>query len=106
MTGNSLTDLLLENLKELDDDQLKEFKWKLSHTKYKELKPLSRGQVKHLDRTDLADTMISSYMEVGALEVTLEILKNMTLNDLAGRLKEDLQKCNHIFNLSCFSYKF
>nr|XP_023663798.1 NACHT, LRR and PYD domains-containing protein 6-like [Paramormyrops kingsleyae] len=91
---NSLTDLLLENLKELDDDQLKEFKWKLSHTKYKELKPLSRGQVKHLDRTDLADTMISSYMEVGALEVTLEILKNMTLNDLAGRLKEDLQKCN------------
>ncbi|XP_072566642.1 NACHT, LRR and PYD domains-containing protein 3-like isoform X1 [Paramormyrops kingsleyae] len=91
---NSLTDLLLENLKELDDDQLKEFKWKLSHTKYKELKPLPRGQVKHLDRTDLADTMISSYMEVGALEVTLEILKNMTLNDLAGRLKEDLQKCN------------
>ncbi|XP_072566652.1 NLR family CARD domain-containing protein 3-like isoform X2 [Paramormyrops kingsleyae] len=91
---NSLTDLLLENLKELDDDQLKEFKWKLSHTKYKELKPLPRGQVKHLDRTDLADTMISSYMEVGALEVTLEILKNMTLNDLAERLKEDLQKCN------------
>ncbi|XP_072567694.1 NACHT, LRR and PYD domains-containing protein 3-like [Paramormyrops kingsleyae] len=95
---NSLTDLLLENLKELDDDQLKEFKWKLSHTKYKELKPLPRGQVKHLNRTDLADTMISSYMEVGALEVTLEILKNMTLNDLAERLKEDLQKCNQVRN--------
>ncbi|XP_048866372.1 NACHT, LRR and PYD domains-containing protein 12-like isoform X2 [Brienomyrus brachyistius] len=40
--------------------------------------------------------MISSYMEVGALEVTLEILKNMTLNDLAERLKEDLQKCNQV----------
>ncbi|XP_048866374.1 NACHT, LRR and PYD domains-containing protein 3-like isoform X2 [Brienomyrus brachyistius] len=95
---NSLTDLLLENLKELDDEELKEFKWKLSHTKYNELKPLPRGQVKHLDRTDLADTMISSYREVGALEVTLEILKNMTLNDLAERLKEDLQKCNQLVN--------
>nr|XP_023661377.1 protein NLRC3-like [Paramormyrops kingsleyae] len=90
---NSLADLLLDYLEELDGEELKKFKWKLSHTKYKELKPLPRGQVNHLDRTDLADT-ISSYMEVGALEVTLEILKNMTLNDLAERLKEDLQKCN------------
>ncbi|XP_048866371.1 NACHT, LRR and PYD domains-containing protein 12-like isoform X1 [Brienomyrus brachyistius] len=93
---NSLTDLLLENLEKLDDEELKNFKWRLSHTKYNELKPLPRGQVKHLDRTDLADTMISSYREAGALEVTLEILKNMTLNDLAERLKEDLQKCNQV----------
>ncbi|XP_072563531.1 protein NLRC3-like isoform X2 [Paramormyrops kingsleyae] len=90
----SLPNLLLEYLKELNDDELKEFKWKLSHTKYKELKPLPRGQVKDLDRTDLADTTISYYKEVGALRVTLEILKNMTLNDLAERLNEDLQKCN------------
>ncbi|XP_072566649.1 NLR family CARD domain-containing protein 3-like isoform X7 [Paramormyrops kingsleyae] len=94
--GNSLADLLLEYLEELDGEELKKFKWKLSHTKYKELKPLPRGQVKHLDRTDLADTMINSYMEVGALEVTLEILKNMTLNDLAERLKEDMQKCKQV----------
>ncbi|XP_072562733.1 uncharacterized protein [Paramormyrops kingsleyae] len=92
-TQNSLADLLLDYLKELDDDELKKFKWKLNRTKYKELKPLPRGQVKHLDRTDLADMMISYYMEVGAIEVTLEILKNMTLNDLAERLNEDLQKC-------------
>uniref|UniRef100_A0A3B3SWY7 Pyrin domain-containing protein n=1 Tax=Paramormyrops kingsleyae TaxID=1676925 RepID=A0A3B3SWY7_9TELE len=84
---------------------MKEFKWKLSHTKYKVLKPLPRGQVKHLDRIDLADRMISYYMEADALEVTLEILKNMNLNDLDERLNEDLQKCNHAFNFSCFSYK-
>nr|XP_023693062.1 NACHT, LRR and PYD domains-containing protein 12-like [Paramormyrops kingsleyae] len=91
-THNSLADLLLDYLKELDDYELKEFKWNLSHTKYKELKPLPKGQVKDLDRTDLADMMISYYMEDGALEVTLEILKNM--NDLAERLKADMQKCN------------
>uniref|UniRef100_A0A3B3SYX8 Pyrin domain-containing protein n=1 Tax=Paramormyrops kingsleyae TaxID=1676925 RepID=A0A3B3SYX8_9TELE len=95
--------LSLTSCAELDDYELKEFKWNLSHTKYKELKPLPKGQVKDLDRTDLADMMISYYMEDGALEVTLEILKNM--NDLAERLKADMQKCNRIFNLSCFSYK-
>ncbi|XP_072563828.1 NLR family CARD domain-containing protein 3-like isoform X2 [Paramormyrops kingsleyae] len=90
-TQTSLPNLLLEYLKELDDDELKEFKWKLSHTKYKELKPLPRGQVKDLDRTDLADTMISYYKEVGALQVTLDILKNMNLNDLAARLYNQLR---------------
>uniref|UniRef100_A0A3B3RGU6 Pyrin domain-containing protein n=1 Tax=Paramormyrops kingsleyae TaxID=1676925 RepID=A0A3B3RGU6_9TELE len=84
------------------EEELKEFKWKLSHIKYKELKSLPRGQVKDLDRTDLADKMISSYSEVDALNVMLDILKKMNLNDLAQRLNEDLQKGNHIFNLSCF----
>ncbi|XP_072567057.1 NACHT, LRR and PYD domains-containing protein 3-like isoform X2 [Paramormyrops kingsleyae] len=93
-TQTSLPDLLEEYLEELDDEELKKFKSKLSRTKYKELKPLPRGQVKVLDRTDLAGKMISSYSEVDALNVMLEILKNMTLNDLADRLKEDLQNCN------------
>uniref|UniRef100_A0A3B3S6M3 NACHT domain-containing protein n=1 Tax=Paramormyrops kingsleyae TaxID=1676925 RepID=A0A3B3S6M3_9TELE len=82
---------------------LKEFKWKLSHIKYKELKPLPRGQVKDLDRTDLANKMISSYSEVDALNVMLDILKKMKLNDLAQRLNEDPQMGNHIFNFSFFS---
>ncbi|XP_072571841.1 NLR family CARD domain-containing protein 3-like isoform X2 [Paramormyrops kingsleyae] len=42
----------------------------------------------------IADMMIRSYGEVGALKVTLEILKKMNLNDLVQRLNEDLQKCN------------
>uniref|UniRef100_A0A3B3R8M8 Pyrin domain-containing protein n=1 Tax=Paramormyrops kingsleyae TaxID=1676925 RepID=A0A3B3R8M8_9TELE len=82
--------------------ELKKFKSKLSRTKYKELKPLSRAQMKDLDRTDLADKMISSYSEVDALNVMLEILKKMNLNDLAQRMNEDLQQGNHMFNLSCF----
>nr|XP_023651859.1 protein NLRC3-like [Paramormyrops kingsleyae] len=87
----SLADLL-EYLEMLSDEELKKFKWKLSRTKYKELKPLPRGQVKDLDRTDLADMMISSYSEADALNVMLEILKNMNMNDLAQTLNEDLQK--------------
>nr|XP_023660657.1 protein NLRC3-like [Paramormyrops kingsleyae] len=90
-TQTSLPDLL-EYLEMLSDEELKKFKWKLSRTKYKELKPLPRGQVKDLDRTDLADMMISSYSERDALNVMLEILTNMNLNDLAQRLNEDLQE--------------
>nr|XP_023662850.1 NACHT, LRR and PYD domains-containing protein 12-like [Paramormyrops kingsleyae] len=90
-TQTSLADLLLDYLKELSEEDLKEFKWKLSHIKYKELKPLPRGQVKDLDRTDLANKMISSYSEVDALNVMLDILKKMKLNDLAQRLNEDPQ---------------
>ncbi|XP_072567081.1 apoptosis-associated speck-like protein containing a CARD [Paramormyrops kingsleyae] len=91
-TQTSLPDLLEEYLEELDDEELKKFKSKLSRTKYKELKPLPRGLVKGLDRTDLADKMINSYSEVDALNVMLEILKNMNLNGLAQRLNEDLQE--------------
>nr|XP_023666293.1 NACHT, LRR and PYD domains-containing protein 3-like [Paramormyrops kingsleyae] len=91
-TQTSLTDLLEDYLEELDDEELKKFKSKLSRTKYEELKPLSRAQMKDLDRTDLADKMISSYSEVDALNVMLEILKKMNLNDLAQRLNEDLQQ--------------
>ncbi|XP_048853449.1 NACHT, LRR and PYD domains-containing protein 12-like isoform X2 [Brienomyrus brachyistius] len=90
-TQTSLTDLLLDYLKDLSDDELKEFKLRLPVNK--ELKPLPKGQMKTSGRTDFAEMMMNSYSKAGALKVTLEILKKMNLNDLAQRLKEDLQKC-------------
>uniref|UniRef100_A0A3B3QF23 NACHT domain-containing protein n=1 Tax=Paramormyrops kingsleyae TaxID=1676925 RepID=A0A3B3QF23_9TELE len=112
----SLADLLLEYLEELDDEELKKFKWKLSRTKYKELKPLPWGQVKGFDIIDLANKMIDYYGEADALNVMIIILKNTNLNKLAQRLNEDLQietapkkrltedttvKCNDIFKPLC-----
>ncbi|XP_048867478.1 NACHT, LRR and PYD domains-containing protein 12-like [Brienomyrus brachyistius] len=92
-TQTSPADLLLDYLEELSDEELKEFKWKLNHTKYKELKPLSRGQLENLDRTDLTDKMISVYGEADALNIMLEMLRNMNLNDLDQRLNASgLQK--------------
>uniref|UniRef100_A0A3B3SHG6 Pyrin domain-containing protein n=1 Tax=Paramormyrops kingsleyae TaxID=1676925 RepID=A0A3B3SHG6_9TELE len=95
----SLPNLLLDYLEELSDEELKRFKWKLSNTKFKgysKLPPYSR--VKDLDITDFTELMIRSYGEVGALKVMLEVLKNMKLNGLVQRLKEDLQNGNHILN--------
>ncbi|XP_048858153.1 NACHT, LRR and PYD domains-containing protein 12-like [Brienomyrus brachyistius] len=91
-TQTSLADLLLGYLEELSDDDLKKFKWKLSNTRYEDSKLPPYSRVKVLDIIDFTDLMIRSYGEVGALKVTLEILKNMNLNDLVQRLNEDLQK--------------
>ncbi|XP_048856692.1 NACHT, LRR and PYD domains-containing protein 3-like isoform X2 [Brienomyrus brachyistius] len=88
----SLPDLLLQSLEELIDDELKKFKFNLNHLRYKEYQPIPRGQLENLNRTDLANKMIRSYGEVGALNVMLEILKKMNLNDLVQRLSKVLQK--------------
>ncbi|XP_048868802.1 NACHT, LRR and PYD domains-containing protein 12-like isoform X1 [Brienomyrus brachyistius] len=94
----SLAVLLLDYLKELSDEEQKEFKWNLSHMG---VKPIPRGQVMHLDKMDVIDMMIGSYSEEGALKVTLEILKKMNLNDLAQRLKKHLWKCNQAGSELC-----
>uniref|UniRef100_A0A3B3Q7H9 NACHT domain-containing protein n=1 Tax=Paramormyrops kingsleyae TaxID=1676925 RepID=A0A3B3Q7H9_9TELE len=80
--------------------ELTKIKYNLIHLAYEKYRRIPRGQLENLNRMGIADMMIRSYGEVGALKVTLEILKKMNLNDLVQRLNEDLQKCNHIFNLS------
>ncbi|XP_048866747.1 NLR family CARD domain-containing protein 3-like [Brienomyrus brachyistius] len=79
---------------ELTEDELNEIKYNLIHLEYEEYQRIPRGQLEKLDRIGIADMMIRSYGEVGAFKVTLEILKNMNLNDLAERL--NLQKCNQV----------
>ncbi|XP_048856694.1 NACHT, LRR and PYD domains-containing protein 12-like isoform X1 [Brienomyrus brachyistius] len=90
----SLPDVLLQSLEELIDDELKKFKFNLNHLRYKEYQPIPRGQLENLNRTDLAETMISSYGEVGAVEVMLELQKKMNPN-------EDLQKEKLIDKIKC-----
>nr|XP_023674484.1 NACHT, LRR and PYD domains-containing protein 3-like [Paramormyrops kingsleyae] len=87
--------LLLNYLKNLDDGELKEFKWHLSHIKYNKSKSIPEGQVKDLkERTDVVDLMINFYCEDGAPKVMHEILRRMNQNDLALKLNKDLQKSN------------
>ncbi|XP_072562554.1 protein NLRC3-like [Paramormyrops kingsleyae] len=90
----SLTVLLLRSLEELTEDELTKIKYNLIHLVNEKYQRIPRGQLEKLDRMGIADMMIRSYGEVGALKVTLEILKKMNLNDLVQRLNEDLQKCN------------
>uniref|UniRef100_A0A3B3QCR6 B30.2/SPRY domain-containing protein n=2 Tax=Paramormyrops kingsleyae TaxID=1676925 RepID=A0A3B3QCR6_9TELE len=93
-TQTSFADLLLHSLEDLTEDELNKIKYNLIHLAYEKYQRIPRGQLENLNRMGIADMMIRSYGEVGALKVTLEILKKMNLNDLVQRLNEDLQKCN------------
>ncbi|XP_048845776.1 protein NLRC3-like isoform X2 [Brienomyrus brachyistius] len=85
--------LLLDYLKNLNDDELKEFKWRLSHIRYYKSKSIPEGQVKDLkERTNVVDLMINFYCEDDAPKVMCEILRQMNQNDLAQKLNNDLQK--------------
>uniref|UniRef100_A0A3B3S3M3 Pyrin domain-containing protein n=1 Tax=Paramormyrops kingsleyae TaxID=1676925 RepID=A0A3B3S3M3_9TELE len=96
-TQTSLADLLLRSLEELTEDELTKIKYNLIHLAYEKYQQIPRGQLENLDRMGIADKMIRSYGEVGALKVTLQILKKMNMNDLVQRMNEDLQKGNHAF---------
>uniref|UniRef100_A0A3B3QGS2 Pyrin domain-containing protein n=1 Tax=Paramormyrops kingsleyae TaxID=1676925 RepID=A0A3B3QGS2_9TELE len=81
-TQTSLPNLLLRSLEELTEDELKKFKYNLIHLKYEKYQRIPRGLLENLDRSGIADMMIRSYGEVGALNVMLGILKKMNQNDL------------------------
>ncbi|XP_072567044.1 uncharacterized protein [Paramormyrops kingsleyae] len=88
----SLPDLLLRSLEELTEDDLNKIKFHLIHPAYEKYQPIPRGQLENLNRSDIADMMIRSYGEDGALNVMLGILKKMNQNDLVQRLGNILQK--------------
>uniref|UniRef100_A0A3B3QWG4 Pyrin domain-containing protein n=1 Tax=Paramormyrops kingsleyae TaxID=1676925 RepID=A0A3B3QWG4_9TELE len=87
-------ELLPGYLEELPEDELKKFKYNLIHLVHEKYQRIPRGQLELLDRMGIADIMIRSYGEVGALHVMLEILKRMNLNNLVQKLNKDLKKCN------------
>ncbi|XP_072558749.1 NLR family CARD domain-containing protein 3-like isoform X2 [Paramormyrops kingsleyae] len=91
-TQTSLAALLMHSLEELTKEELNTFTFYLIHLAYEKYQRIPRGQLENLNRSGIADMMIRSYGEVGALNVMLEVLKKMNRNDLVQRLDNILQK--------------
>uniref|UniRef100_A0A3B3TAB6 B30.2/SPRY domain-containing protein n=1 Tax=Paramormyrops kingsleyae TaxID=1676925 RepID=A0A3B3TAB6_9TELE len=91
-TQTSLAALLMHSLEELTKEELNTFTFYLIHVAYEKYQRIPRGQLENLNRSGIADMMIRSYGEVGALNVMLEVLKKMNRNDLVQRLDNILQK--------------
>ncbi|KAJ8362349.1 hypothetical protein AAFF_G00378420 [Aldrovandia affinis] len=87
-----LASILLDYLKELEEQEFKEFKWHLSQKVLKGFPPIPKGEVKSLDKMDAVDVMVKAYRTEGALKISLSVLRKMTQHDLAQRLERDLQK--------------
>ncbi|XP_031732078.1 NACHT, LRR and PYD domains-containing protein 12-like isoform X1 [Anarrhichthys ocellatus] len=77
---------LLATLKDLADEEFKEFKWYLQQAEVLGgFSPIPRSQLEKADRMDTVDEIIETY-EQNAVEVTIKVLKLINKNDLVQRL--------------------
>ncbi|XP_074854408.1 interferon-induced very large GTPase 1-like [Carettochelys insculpta] len=85
--AKTLKDHLLGTLEDLEEDDLKKFKFKLRGMPLKEdYENICWGTLKKADAIDLTETLISYYQEDYAVEVTVEALKSVNQRDLAEKL--------------------
>ncbi|XP_026196957.1 NLR family CARD domain-containing protein 3-like [Anabas testudineus] len=82
MTTPTREELLLRALKDLGDNELKEFKWYLQKSDVLGSFPIiHKSQLDKADRTDTVDQMLQTYCEK-TLEVTKKVLRKLHRNDL------------------------
>ncbi|XP_073703228.1 NACHT, LRR and PYD domains-containing protein 3-like [Garra rufa] len=85
-------DLLLDSLKKIAKDDLKEFQWHLE----KDHERISKSEMENADRLKTVDKMVDCFGAEEAVNVMVGILKKINQNDLAEQLenkhKQDLKK--------------
>ncbi|XP_039389998.1 apoptosis-associated speck-like protein containing a CARD [Mauremys reevesii] len=85
--GKKVRDHLVDTLEELGQDQFKRFKTKLNVFPVKEgYSNIPRGRLEKADVLDVCDMLISYYQEDYVVEVTVAVLTDINMWDLADRL--------------------
>ncbi|XP_048050978.1 NACHT, LRR and PYD domains-containing protein 12-like [Megalobrama amblycephala] len=79
----SVKELLVNSLKELVKDDLKEFQWYLKNHEY-----VSTSEMENTDVLDTVDKMVASFGPEEALKITVNILRKMNQNLLAEQLEK------------------
>lgn len=88
MSATTREELLLRALKDLGDNELKEFKWYLQKSEVLERFPvIPKSRLDKADRTDTVDQMLQTYCE-NTLEVTKKVLRKLDRNDLVRILSD------------------
>ncbi|XP_058644271.1 caspase b-like [Onychostoma macrolepis] len=78
--------LMLDALDELVKAEFKDFIWHLSNGVAEDIKPIPRGKLEEVDRSDVVDCMVKQYSD-DAGKITVQALRNIKQNDLAKRLE-------------------
>ncbi|KAL7845290.1 hypothetical protein AOLI_G00234820 [Acnodon oligacanthus] len=81
----SIRDILLKALEDLDDADLERFQWHLQQPNLPEFAPIPKACLK-VNLFNIVDRMCQSYKDSGALEIAVVILKKMNQNNLAEKL--------------------
>lgn len=79
----------LKALNELEDDDFEIFVYFLCHM---DGERIPKGAVSHKSRVVVAQKMIETYGKQDALQITIDILKEMKNNNLASQLEKQIQQ--------------
>ncbi|XP_018418222.1 PREDICTED: pyrin-like [Nanorana parkeri] len=81
------SDLIITTLEDLNGKDFKRFKDKLSDFSYKDKRPVPRGPLENADQVATKNLLISFYGEAAALDVTVKVLKSISLMGPAEELR-------------------
>ncbi|KAM9056741.1 apoptosis-associated speck-like protein containing a CARD [Megaptera novaeangliae] len=86
-------DAILDALENLTADEFKKFKMKLLSVPLREgYGRIPRGTLLPMDAVDLTDKLVSYYLEAYGAELTVLVLCNMGMQEVAEQLQETLRK--------------
>uniref|UniRef100_A0A8C6B4U3 Apoptosis-associated speck-like protein containing a CARD n=1 Tax=Monodon monoceros TaxID=40151 RepID=A0A8C6B4U3_MONMO len=89
-------DAILDALENLTTDEFKKFKMKLLSVPLREgYGRIPRGTLLPMDAVDLTDKLVSYYMEAYSAELTVLVLCNIGMQEVAEQLKETLREALH-----------
>ncbi|XP_045921227.1 NACHT, LRR and PYD domains-containing protein 12-like [Micropterus dolomieu] len=82
-------EVLLNTLKDLSEEEFKEFRWYLDHSNILEVSSkITKSVLEKADRLKTVDLMVNKYKPHGALEVTKKVLEKISRNDLVQSLPD------------------
>ncbi|XP_029901936.1 NACHT, LRR and PYD domains-containing protein 12-like [Myripristis murdjan] len=84
----TVPEILLATLEDLQESELRTFKWYLCSDVLQDHRKIPRCQIEGADRMDVVDLLVETYGSDSAIAVTLDILPRMKLNEQAKTLKE------------------
>lgn len=85
----SFKELLVKSLKELGEDDLKEFRWFLKNHKH-----IPKREIENADVFDTVDKMVERFGPEEAVRITADILRKMNKNLLADELENEHKEGN------------
>lgn len=81
-------DAILDALEELTADELKKFKLKLLSVPLRDgYGRIPRGALLPMDAVDLADKLVSYYLEAYAAQLTAQVLRDMGMQETSEQLQ-------------------
>ncbi len=95
----SVKELLVSSLRELVQNDLKEFQWYLKHHEC-----VSASEMENADVLDTVDNMVAHFGPEESVKITVNILKKMNQNLLAEQLENEHKEGNIKIKLKRFLF--